>query len=72
MADETPRNSGETPLETLSDRELILRGVRILEHLDLMMHDVHNLTGRAAPLLDRFTRGGKLLFGTGKAGKRNG
>jgi hypothetical protein len=55
-------------METLSDRELILRIARMVQHLDPMVHDIHQLTARAAPLLDRFSRGGKLLFGKARHG----
>jgi hypothetical protein len=72
VAEETPGNSPETPLETLSDRELILRIARVAEHLDPMVHEIHQLTARAAPLLDRFAHPGRLIFGTGKKGAPRG
>ena len=68
MTADSPGTNEKPALETLSDRELILRGVRILEHLDLMVHDVHNWAGRAAPLLDRFGGG----FRAALKGGRNG
>jgi hypothetical protein len=63
-----PSETTETPLETLSDRELAEQLSRQLDHLDLTMHqvlgmlqgmapsltEVHAQVQKAAPLLDRF------------------
>lgn len=61
MAEQTPR---ETPIEDLSDRQLLVRVVKIAEHLDIMAHethgwsrDIHGWAGKAAPLLERFGAG---------------
>jgi hypothetical protein len=69
VAAETPETNPEPPLETLSDRELILRIARMVQHLDPMVHEVHQWAGRAAPLLDRFGGFGRAVR---KAGARHG
>jgi hypothetical protein len=43
----------ETPLETLTDHELLVRLAKIADHLDPMVHEIHGLAMRAAPLLNR-------------------
>lgn len=68
MTAETPETNPETPLETLSDRALLLRIARVADHLDGYAHDTHAKVSavlahidRAAPLLDRFAHPGKLF-----------
>lgn len=53
MTADSPGTNEETPLETLSDRELILRVARVVDHLDPLVHEIHNWAGQAAPLLKR-------------------
>jgi hypothetical protein len=65
---ETPGNSPETPLETLSDREILLRIAKIVDHWDPLIHEVHQWAGRAAPLLDRVGGFGRAVRKAGYRG----
>jgi hypothetical protein len=38
----------------LTDRQLAEQQLRLLAHLDVMLHEVHQLASRAAPLLDKW------------------
>ena len=65
MADETPATPpAPAPVESLTDRQLLERNTRALEHVDLLVHELHNLAARAAPLLDRVSGLGSV-FGKG-------
>jgi hypothetical protein len=62
----TSETKPETPLESLTDHELLLRLVRVTEHLDPMIHEVHQWAKQAAPLLERF---GGFKAAIGKVGR---
>lgn len=60
----------ERSLEDMTDRELQIRGIKILEHLDVMVHEVHGWARQAAPLMERFG-GFKAAIGEGmRRGRR--
>jgi hypothetical protein len=61
----------ERSLEDMTDRELLLRGARVLDHLDVMIHEVHGWAQQAAPLLERFG-GFKAAIGKGFGHGRRG
>jgi hypothetical protein len=56
--------NGQTPLESLTDRELLLRLVKHADHLDPLVHEMHQWASQAAPLLERFG-GFKAAIGKG-------
>jgi hypothetical protein len=63
----TSETGPEPPAETLTDHELLVRIARIVDHLDPLVHEVHNWAAQAAPLLQRF---GGFRAAMGKAGRR--
>lgn len=71
MVAKTPR---EAPLEDLTDRELLVRIVKVAEHLDPMIHEIHGWASAAAPLLERFghSRAAALFAGKPKRGGSGG
>jgi hypothetical protein len=48
--DATPR-----PIEDLTDRELLEQISRQLAHQDILIHPIHQLAQKAAPLLERWS-----------------
>jgi hypothetical protein len=64
---ETPR---KPKTETLTDRQLLERIDKVAQHIDGMVHEVHQMAARAEPLLKRFTASpvGKYFSGRGRTG----